>query len=76
MSTAPDGTQTIIPATTLEDGKQVFHIPRNSAHHSLETLNNGTVTIVGPSNKQEPMQLATVPVSYCQWNCSRDLGVD
>lgn len=63
VSTAPDGTQTIIPATTLEDGKQVFHIPRNSTNHALETINSGTVTIVDPSsNKQEPLQLATVPI--------------
>lgn len=27
MSTNPDGTQTVIPATTTEDGKQIFHIP-------------------------------------------------
>ncbi|KHN83990.1 hypothetical protein Tcan_17256 [Toxocara canis] len=27
VATAPDGTQTVIPATTTEDGKQIFHIP-------------------------------------------------
>lgn len=27
VSTNPDGTQTVIPATTTEDGKQIFHIP-------------------------------------------------
>lgn len=48
MATAPDGTQTVIPATTTEDGKQVFHIPatvepdvadvkqKSSLRHSLQ----------------------------------------
>ncbi|VDN04181.1 unnamed protein product [Thelazia callipaeda] len=31
VSTNPDGTQTVIPATTTEDGKQVFHIPATPA---------------------------------------------
>ncbi|VDN50695.1 unnamed protein product [Dracunculus medinensis] len=31
ITTASDGSQTIIPATTMEDGKQVFHVPVSSA---------------------------------------------
>uniref|UniRef100_A0A0N5ABC2 BZIP domain-containing protein n=1 Tax=Syphacia muris TaxID=451379 RepID=A0A0N5ABC2_9BILA len=63
VRTAPDGTQTIIPATTLDDGKQVFHIPRNTTQHGLETINGGTVAIMdSTANKQEPLQLTTVPI--------------
>uniref|UniRef100_A0A915AT50 Uncharacterized protein n=1 Tax=Parascaris univalens TaxID=6257 RepID=A0A915AT50_PARUN len=48
VATAPDGTQTVIPATTTEDGKRVFHIPatveadvadvkqKSSLRHSLQ----------------------------------------
>ncbi|MFH4975632.1 hypothetical protein AB6A40_002341 [Gnathostoma spinigerum] len=36
VSTNPDGTQTVIPASTTEDGKRVFHIPSTNQLYELE----------------------------------------
>lgn len=65
VTTAPDGTQTVIPATTMEDGKQVFHIPTVASQHSLE--DGSSVTAVGASQKQHisqqhPVQLTAIPI--------------
>ncbi|EFO27524.2 hypothetical protein LOAG_00954 [Loa loa] len=65
VSTNPDGTQTVIPATTTEDGKQIFHIPATATTtedgkqvfhipaitQQLITADPNTLTLVDDSSK-------------------------